>query len=392
VLDARRALADTPFGGSVALSKEGADMVRAKTTGPSYQELRPFKNVGHGFPVYPRLVDDLAGAGASYNRQAVHVCSVLAGWAYSTSETVATMMVRLGLERNRCRSISLANDTMFVCSTAFLIQSECGRLAMLAYRGTEPVNFINWLTDADVNPLTLPVPGGRSADGGEPPRVHGGFYRNQRATWFDVEQGLRLALGGRSILGDDAPVPNKLEALYITGHSLGAAMAALAAFRIAHDDAYVDLRQKLRGVYTFGQPMVGNKSFAAECEKDPLLGARFHRHIYENDVVPVLPPHLAGEFAHFGSEYHSNGKEPGWNASKRGDYVKQLSHFTGPILIAASAFTTNQIPALKRIAEVAQSVPLLERAGLVYSLYDHGTANYIDSSRPDGVISEFGDF
>jgi hypothetical protein len=367
-------------------------MVRTKTTGPSYQELRPFKSVGRGFPVYPRLIDDLTAAGTGYSRLAAHVCAVLSGWAYSAQDTVATMMVRLGLERNRCRSICLTNDTMFVCSNAYLIQSECGRLALLAYRGTEPVNFINWLTDADVNPLTFPLPGGRSSEGGEPPRVHGGFYRNQRATWFDVEQGLRLALGGRSILGDDAPVPNKLEALYITGHSLGAAMAALAAVRIARDDAYVEVRQKLRGVYTYGQPMLGNRAFAAECENDPFLGSRVFRHIYEKDVVPVLPPQLAGEFAHFGLEYHSNGKDPGWSATRRGDYVKQLSHFTGPILIAASAFTTNQIPALKRIAEVAQSVPLLERAGLVYSLYDHGTANYIESSRPEGVISEFGDF
>src|SRR5262249_20358123 len=160
---------------------------------------RPFKDVGRGFPVYPRLVDDLTRAGTGYSRQAAHVCAVLSGWAYSAQETVATMMVRLGLERNRCRFISLVNDTMFVCSNAFLIQSECGRLALLAYRGTEPVNFVNWLTDADVNPITLPVPGGRALDG-EPARIHGGFYRNQRATWFDVEQGLRLALDGRSIL------------------------------------------------------------------------------------------------------------------------------------------------------------------------------------------------
>jgi hypothetical protein len=331
----------------------------------------------------------LAGAGLTYNPQAAHVCAVLAGWAYSSHETVATMMVRMGLEKNRCRSIALVNDTMFVCSTAYLIQSSCGRLALLAYRGTEPLNFINWLTDGDVSPTMLPLPSGASSSTGDPPRVHGGFYRNQRATWFDVADGLRRALAGRSILDDSET--GQLEALYITGHSLGAAMAALAAWRIAKDGAYETLRAKLRGVYTFGQPMVGNKPFALECDKDPLLGRRVFRHIYKNDVVPVLPPQLAGDFLHFGLEFRSSGKEPGFAATDPKDYAKQLSHFTGPAVIAASAFAINQVPALRKIAEVAHSVPLLERAGLVYSLYDHGTTNYVYSSQPAGVLSEFGD-
>ncbi len=97
-------------------------MDRRTATGPSYEALRPFKGVTAGFPVYPNLVDDLTRAGAGYSSRAAHVCAVLAGWAYAAHDTVATMMVRLGLEKNRCRFIGIQNDTMFVCSTAYLIQ------------------------------------------------------------------------------------------------------------------------------------------------------------------------------------------------------------------------------------------------------------------------------
>jgi hypothetical protein len=367
-------------------------MIKGTTVGPTYGAIRPFKKwPAPGFPVYPSLADDLVQAGTAYNEKAAHVCSVLAGWAYSSDDTVATMMVRLGLEENRCRFIGLSNDTMFICSTAYLLQSKCGRLLLLAYRGTEPLNFINWLTDGDVNPVKIELPGRSSGSRSEPPRIHGGFYRNQRATWFDVEQGLRLALDGQSILGDGTKVA-PVEALYITGHSLGAAMAALAAFRIAKDDAYGNIRERLRGVYTYGQPMVGNRAVADECEKDPILGRRVFRHIYKNDIVPVLPPSLAGEFAHFAPEYHSVNGKGGWAGPvKPGDYVKQLSHFSAPVVIAASAFAINQVPVLRRLAEVAQQVPVIERAGLIYSLYDHGTANYIQTSQPSGLASEFGD-
>jgi len=301
-------------------------------------------------------------------------------------------MVRLGLESNRCRFIGVSNDTMFICSTAYLVQSRCGRLLLLAYRGTEPLNFINWLTDADVNPVALRVPDAAAADRGEPLLLHGGFYRNQRATWFDVEQGLRLALEGRSILGDgSAESIRPVEALYITGHSLGAAMAAIAAIRIFRDPAFARVRPVLRAVYTYGHPMVANPSLAAECEEHDFLGARVFRHIYKDDVVPVLPPKLTGDFEHFGPELRSRG-ESGWRVRTSGGRAKQLSHLTGPALIAASAFAVNQVPSLRRMAELAHSVPMLERAGLGYSLYDHGTAHYIQCSQPTSVISEFGDF
>jgi hypothetical protein len=115
---------------------------------------------------------------------------------------------------------------MFIASNALLMQSQCGRVVILSYRGTEPRNFINWLTDADVNPVKTPVPVGTPPN--SEAMVHGGFYRNLRATWHEVVAALQRAVDGKPL--DDSSertLESSMQALYITGHSLGAAMAAL---------------------------------------------------------------------------------------------------------------------------------------------------------------------
>ena len=38
----------------------------------------------------------------------------------------------------------------FIFSTAYLVQSHCGRVAILCYRGTEPATLGNWLGDAEI--------------------------------------------------------------------------------------------------------------------------------------------------------------------------------------------------------------------------------------------------
>jgi hypothetical protein len=70
-----------------------------------------------------------------------HVLGVAAGYAYSDGETVTEMMTLLGLERCRCLTVSFRNDTMFIAATAHVVQSEDGRVVVIAFRGTEPVNL-----------------------------------------------------------------------------------------------------------------------------------------------------------------------------------------------------------------------------------------------------------
>src|SRR5262249_7939062 len=146
-------------------------------------------------------------------------------------------------------------------STAFLVQSASGRVAILCYRGTEPTDLIGWMADADVMPerMTYRIGDPRAT-------VHAGFYRNVRATRYEAPPALKRACHGLSVraaLPDEVVPPrmDALEALYVTGHSLGGAMAAMMGVMLRHEGKFRhdgDLTARLRAVYTFGQPMIGD--------------------------------------------------------------------------------------------------------------------------------------
>lgn len=339
--------------------------------GPTFVQLRPLKPVPTpGFPVYPDLVDRLVGAKRHPDGTAAHVAAVCAGYAYAEEQTVAMMMSRLGLEQNRCLEVSLSVDAMFIASTAYLVQSADGRLVVLAYRGTEPANFINWLLDVDVNPekVSVPLPGA----GGEY-QLHGGFYRNVLATKVEVVEALRRALGRQSVIPGGDPVPHPMEALYVTGHSLGGAMAALMGVMLVTDPSYASIGAALRAVYTFGQPMLGESRFARACADHPFLGRNVIRYVYEHDVVAELPPTASGDFAHFGPEWRY--RSPDWKESATP--TKQMNNLL-ELPGAAAAFVAHQLRWFRKLP-------------FQHSIYDHMPRHYLAALKPAGVTSEFGE-
>jgi hypothetical protein len=290
-----------------------------------------------------------------------HVLGTCAGYAYADAETVAMMMGRLGLERSACVCITQLVDAMFIFSTAFLVQSRCGRVVLLCYRGTEPANLGSWLGDADVGPDTITL--GRDQLG-----VHAGFYRNVRATRAVVLQELTHALEGRSLLDPSTRVEYPLEALFVTGHSLGGAMAVLFALSVAGSADHLELQKRIRAVYTFGQPMTLVEPIP-ECARQ--VGANMFRHILRRDVVPTLPPARWGHFAHVGHEYrYSDGT---WQRSETP--VAQLQHI-------------REIPH----ALLGYFAPGKPRDTARFAARDHGPQHYIGALRPAGLVTEFGDY
>lgn len=83
--------------------------------------------------------------------------------------------------------------------------------------------------------------------------------------------------------------------LVITGHSIGAAIATLAAAELRIMNYSVD-------TYTFGSPRVGNTAFATfVTDQSPTLGNNY-RMTHLNDPVPQLPPTWIG-YQHTSPEY-----------------------------------------------------------------------------------------
>jgi hypothetical protein len=344
-------------------------------TGPSYGELRRLSRGVGSFPIIPDLTGKLANAPSQPNETIARVLGTCAGYAYSDMATVATMMTRLGLPDNRCLQISEFVDAMFICSTAFIVQSSDNQVVILCYRGTQPTSIINWLTNLTIEPTAIQIPPKEALDQAKGNLyVHGGFYRNVRATRYRVGEALGQALAGRSVLAPDsddtATKLLPLKALYITGHSLGGAMAALMAILMHTDPDYAPLLPVLKGVYTFGQPMIGSPDLAAACEASG-IAALLHRYVYRGDVVPHVPPKQTGPFKHFGKELRYLTE---WKDSPR---------------------ATGQMDALGLLETpldfVARQVPGLSKLHFRYSLDDHGPQHYIQALTPVGEPTEFGD-
>jgi triacylglycerol lipase len=137
--------------------------------------------------------------------------------------------------------------------------------AIVAFRGTEcdldqgPEALSQFIADLSVD---LDIRWVNAQGGG---RIHRGFRDGLDETWMDLRACLeKLAARGC--------------ALWITGHSLGGALALLAASRI-------ERFSKVQGVYVFGAPRIGDRSF---CQG---YTPRAFRFLNNNDVVPHLPPY-----------------------------------------------------------------------------------------------------
>jgi hypothetical protein len=319
------------------------------------------------FPLHDGLADALVrahqGDRGEGDTAVAHVLATCAGYAYADVGTVAMMMGRMGLEANACVGISQTVDAMMIFSTAYLVQSRCGRVVVLCYRGTEPSSLGNWLGNLDIGSESSAI---AALDGREAVRVHAGFYLNMRATWLGVLENLQLALEGKSLADPLTRVAHPLEALYVTGHSLGGAMAVLFALSIAGRPLLRSISDRLRAVYTFGQPMAACTPLPRWT--DEVAGTLF-RYVIERDLIPALPPVSWGPFTHLGREYRYSEGE--WRRS--GTHVVQLA-------------SAREIPR----ALVALFAREKERAPLRYSFGEHRPHHYIAALRAKGMVTELG--
>jgi predicted lipase len=112
-------------------------------------------------------------------------------------------------------------------------------------------------------------------------RVHSGF--------IDAYQDSNVRENIHKAVTDD------ISKICVTGHSLGAALAALCAL-----DLQYNFSEKLFEVTLFGCPRVGNGAFASSYNKRLAETMRFEN---GNDIVTKIPPAIFG-FRHVGTKLH----------------------------------------------------------------------------------------
>lgn len=185
----------------------------------------------------------------------------------------AEFAATLGL---KAQLISVDNTQCYV--------GENDQVIVLAFRGSEIPNsidgFKDWLLTNAKNFLVLPEGriGTDFVAAGVGARFHRGFMQALDEIWLPL------------ITAVDAVVARKDRPLYVTGHSLGGALALLAAWRLQRNMIAV------HNVYTFGAPMVGNEAAAKAFEKE--FPGRIYRYVDGGDMVPKLPT-----FSLFSNEY-----------------------------------------------------------------------------------------
>ncbi|MCP4967283.1 MAG: lipase family protein [bacterium] len=176
---------------------------------------------------------------------------------------------------------------------AFLTEDDTNRY--LSFRGTESTNHVDWMRDAQFKPVT----------GVFGTKVHSGFRRALDEVWEEIVP-----------LADD-------KRLVITGHSLGAGLAALAAARIVAAGGTVG------DVYTYGSPRAGLKDFVTTY--NAALGSNTYRVINHIDIVTRVPL-LVQDYRHVGRRMYFDGNKTfypdagAWHIAKD-DLLARLKHF-----------------------------------------------------------------
>ncbi|KAJ4793774.1 alpha/beta-Hydrolases superfamily protein [Rhynchospora pubera] len=217
-----------------------------------------------------------------------HLSIMAAKLAYENENAIKTI-VNDNWKMEFLRYFNCSNEYEREASTqAFMFCDKPvdANLVVVAFCGTKPFNALMWCTDIDFSWYEISGKG----------KIHGGFMKalglQKKTGWpKEISQHNKHLYAYYAIREKLREVldQNKNAKFLVTGHSLGGALAILFPSILAlHKED--DLLKRLEGVYTFGQPRVGDhdfgkfvKGFLDESKK------RYFRFVYGNDMVPRIP-------------------------------------------------------------------------------------------------------
>lgn len=235
--------------------KKSLPQITWKNIAPPYHDYKYFQ----GKEVYP------------FHPDAEHFDFVNAWWLI---ESATLVYAEEDFVRPEFFSAGFSEVRHFNGSSTDCFVAHTGAFIVVAFRGTETrrrSGVRDWQnivadikTDCDILLIDTPHHSGK---------VHKGFLAALEEIWEDLEQYL-------------ASIHGSSRTLWMAGHSLGAALATLAA----------DRYKKVQGLYTFGSPRVGNTEFKKHFQ------VRAFRIVNNADLVTAVPP--PGFYEHVGELWY----------------------------------------------------------------------------------------
>ena len=217
---------------------------------------------------------------------------------------------------NACKKLGFASGKIISRDGAEVLIAKDRNDLWFAFRGTEPSKINDVMADLKVIKNTAKAGG----------KVHGGFQEEVDDVWMDIVKELEH--------NDQLKIRKDV---YMTGHSLGAAMATISATRYTPEE-----------LFTFGSPRVGGKHFIKNIKCD------HYRFMNNNDIVCRIPPAWLG-FRHHGEMIYFNRfgvkqPKPTWGDMFYGIFNswKRFKFFDGVV----DHGMPNYVKAIKRLAKV----------------------------------------
>ncbi|KAL7752760.1 hypothetical protein RI367_001762 [Sorochytrium milnesiophthora] len=191
---------------------------------------------------------------------------------------------------------ALVNGTRYLASllstktqmSGFVAVNDAQQQIVVVFRGT--LTLVNWLNDLTF--FKYEYAGGRPAGfHNQSVKVHRGFWSSYDSIRANMLSSLTQALRA-----------NPTYTVMFTGHSLGAAVATLAAVDVM---VKVNLPARQVKLITLGSPRVGSSAFV---DMFSSLNITVDRIVEENDLVPHVPPRKFGFWHVPGEKYSMGGK------------------------------------------------------------------------------------
>lgn len=207
---------------------------------------------------------------SKYGLQNAQAMMWLAQLAYETDDEdkVDKILARLQLTKRGFRSHGPALSLQ--SRKACFVAAGGHNATFVTFSGTDPLRIEDWIKDFTLAPA--------------PNVLHKGFADALDSVWNEVEAVIRNRAAAE-------------QPLFFTGHSMGGAVAILAAERALNKTGV-----QATAVYTFGSPRTGGLDFFNAYTSK--LGDRTFRLVDGDDVVPTVPPILNGDFRHVGQMIH----------------------------------------------------------------------------------------